>query len=150
MAHPSEYGRLRFCPKCGCEKIRRDYFMAETADKPGVKQVKVGCEYICDSCGFAFWISKSRRRLTAEANMSEARKRADVRFTEKCVGSEVARTYIAQRQGPPMLKMLKEKVLRRMGLSNQCAHCKHTYHRGRCHDSNSVKDGVRIPCECEV
>ena len=113
MSHPSEYGMLRFCPKCGVESVQRDYFPGGAAAVRNAKQPKVGAEYICQTCGFGFWISKSRRVLSAQLNHAESRKRAPVKFTEKCVGSEVARAYLSESE-PPRIKTMKERIFRKL------------------------------------
>lgn len=118
MSHPSEYGRLRFCPKCGSDKLRRDWFPGD--QPPGAQAPKdmrhprVGCEYVCEGCGFGVWIAKSRRVLSAEMNFAQMRKRAPVKFTEACVGEEVARAYLDTKRDPPMIRTMKEKVFKKL------------------------------------
>lgn len=140
MSHPSEYAKLRFCPKCGCDKIKRDYFNAEDGNTRGVKQRTVGVEFICELCGFGFWISKSRRVLLAERNFARERKRPNVKFEEKCVGTEVARAFLSHKE-PPRFVSLKEKLLNKFGMSNKCKNCNHTAHSGKCNDGYGR-------CEC--
>lgn len=98
MHGPSKYGQLRFCPKCGLERLKRDYF--PTNDPPGafapkeMKHPANGCEYLCENCGFSFVIAKSRREHFADRLHKEHRKlRAGVTFNTKCVGEDVARAY---------------------------------------------------------
>lgn len=147
MSRPSNYGQLRFCPKCGCDKLIRDWFPADSKEdihNKGAKHPKMGCEYVCESCGFGFVISKSRRVLFADSNFARERQRAPVKFTEACIGKEVTDLYlnrdkimrVRERSGIPMLVMVKEKVLRTLGLSNKCSQCPHTKHKGKCKDNN--------------
>lgn len=114
MSKPSKYGErhIRFCPKCGMERLRRDWFLGA----PGIfgkKQPKVGAEFVCDSCGFAFWVSKSRRVLCAESLQKEARSRAPVKFTAACVGEEITNLYLRS-VDPPVIGMLKERIVNKL------------------------------------
>jgi hypothetical protein len=117
VSHPSQYGRLRFCPTCGIDNVERDYFPGGTPTA-NAKQPKVGAEYVCKTCGFAFWISKSRRVLYAEQQFAKDRKRAPVKFTEACIGSEVTAQYLRESE-PPMIKTMSNKLLAKLGLRAQ-------------------------------
>lgn len=138
MSKPSKYGErhLRFCPKCGIERLLRDYFPGEFPGAIGSKQPKVGTEFLCESCGFSFWISKSRRVLFAELKFSQDRKRAPVKFTEACVGTEVAELYLKS-VDPPALGSLKKKLIRKLkSLTN--------FRQGNCtSEASSGVGGVR-------
>jgi len=102
MAKPSRFAFLRFCPKCGLDKLKRDYFPAENGNPPpGVKMVRLGCEYLCEGCGFSFVIGKSRREHFADRLHREHRTlRNGVTFTEHCVGKEVAQKFNESRPEP--------------------------------------------------
>jgi predicted RNA-binding Zn-ribbon protein involved in translation (DUF1610 family) len=97
MAGPSQYGKMSFCPKCGCNKIKRDFYPAETFDHTqGSRHPKEGVEYICELCGFGFLIGKSRRVYMADRLHREHRQlRANVQFSDQSIDPDVASTFLA-------------------------------------------------------
>lgn len=91
---------IRFCPKCGVASLERD-FSHQAPPQPGGggvlgrKQIKTGTEWWCVICGFSFCIKKSVNWETAEQMFSAERKsRNGVKFTEECVGTEIATAFL--------------------------------------------------------
>lgn len=96
MSEKSNYGKLRFCPKCGVEGLERDFF-PDGPPRPNVRthSPKNGVEYVCEVCGFGFIVAKSRRVMSAEVNAKDMRsKRPPVQFSERSVGSDVANEFL--------------------------------------------------------
>ena len=91
MSKRGSYSGLRFCPQCGVEALVFDrYREAKNCPFP---------EYICTICGFGFRIGPSKRVEFANALHREHRKqRANVKFLESSVGSNIAQEFLKKLQ----------------------------------------------------
>lgn len=79
MSHSSRYfAAARFCPRCGCERLRRDIYRQEHGKtlKDGRQSfANAPAEFVCDICGFGFSLRPSLRVEHAHSIFEQERKK---------------------------------------------------------------------------
>jgi rubredoxin len=85
MSKHGDYSGLRFCPRCGLERLEFDRYR-ERKSIPAA-------EYVCGGCGFGFRIQKSARVEDADLLFKRSRQVRVGKFHEG-IAPEVAEAFL--------------------------------------------------------